>query len=514
MDTWSDVREAKIGRSFGVVAVATLAGAAFLVLHAAGRPLRLDDTHSTFHAFAGPGGVVESLRTDSHPPLYFLLLAAWMRVVGAGEAWLRVPSILFTLGAGLVLFRAAAVTGGPRAGWLVAALYAFNPVVTAQLHTVRPYALAGLIAAVSTVVWLSLALADGGGARRRWIVYVVTNVLGTITHYWFFFLLAGQGVGALLFARGRARLGLVSAIAASAVPFALLWTPVLLTQMQGAPTSWLEQPGGWWLLRSPVELLGGYDFRDAARVFYLLAVVVCVVRIRPWGYVRGRELDAALRDRRLGLLLAIPVVVLVLGFLLSQVRPIYHVRYTIVAIPAFSLLVAFVLARLGDRRLLPLLCLAFISAGAHRHLLDVRYELVHDNRAITHYLLDRYEPGDELVNVTLNYAPTVHYLRTLAPDRTVAQTVFPASVATHPGWRVPAAQLTDTLAVRTEASELATRLGAMGGRVWVLADHDQDKRYSRTLLDELERTLELTETIPMEGWWVSEIRLYTPPATP
>ena len=47
------------------------------------------------------------LRTENNPPLYFLLIRAWTRLVPLEEAWLRVPSALFSILTVWPLFPAA-----------------------------------------------------------------------------------------------------------------------------------------------------------------------------------------------------------------------------------------------------------------------------------------------------------------------------------------------------------------------------------------------------------------------
>jgi hypothetical protein len=498
---------------FRALAWAVIPSLAFLILFALGDPLAIDDTHSTYHAFGGVGDVVDSLRSDSHPPLYFMFLAVWMQIGGMSEVWLRLPSILFSAAAGLSLWIYGQRVGGGRLGLMFAVFYLFNPIVVAHFHTVRPYALAGLFATLSTIGYLRLA--DGGDSKgaSTWWAYVAANVLGTLTHYWFFFLLAGQGVGALLALRGRRVWTVLAGLAVSVVPFAVFWTPVFLEQSGGAPTSWMSRPGGWfWLTTIPVRLVGG-DL-TLALVVYGLAFAGFALRLgRRTGKSRGSDIGELLRDRRVWLLAAILLSVFGLAFAVSQIQPVYHLRYTIVATPAFAILLGLALEHLADRRLAALVPLSVIVGSlVIRDHGGFSYNPEQDSRAVSELLIEAYQEGDELLHVTLNYAPTLHYLRALEPDRVFAQTVFPARVARHPGWRDPEALSADSLRLRAEATELAARLATRPApsRVWVLADFQRDSSVTRLLIEQLETDFVLQRVVPVQGWWVSEVRLYEP----
>jgi hypothetical protein len=504
--------DGKVDRPFQVVALAMVGGFAFLAFHAVGRQLWMDDTHSTYHAFNGLGGVVPSLRTDSHPPLYFWFLSVWMGLGGSNEIWLRAPSIVFTLAAGAVLFRHAKSSDDPRLPWLYALFYLFNPVVVDQIQTVRPYPLLGLLAALSTVWYLGRAEREGEVSRASWLPYVAVNVLGTFTHYWFFFLLAGQAVGAALFVRGRAWRGVWVAIFVSSVPFFALWTSVLLDQTAGAPTSWLGRPGGFWLLSAPIQLLGGREFIVEARTFYAIVAVACILRLVPRPHLRpAKDFVDFVRDRRFGLLAAPPAVAMVLALLVSQITPIFLVRYTIVVAPAVAMLLGSALSRLGDRYIALVACGVFAGTSIHLRLEALERSIVKDSRAVTEYVLDRYQDGDAVVHITPSYAPTMHYLRALAPGRTLSQTVYPSEVAGHVGWRDAESMLADRPALRREAREVVESfLARPVSRVWFLADLELDSAMTTILREELEQEFTLVEAVPLEGWWVTEVQLYSP----
>jgi mannosyltransferase len=485
---------------------------AILLAYRVGRPLHIDDTHSTFHAFDGVWQVVEHLRTDSHPPLYFLLMALWMPVFGMGELALRIPSILFYLSTGVVLFVYGSKMEDQRAGLLVALIFLASPLAVYHAHTVRMYALLGLISALSTTLFLVVTKPDRPARRGEWAAYLAVNCLGTLTQYWFFFLLAGQATGALLFAHGNVRKKALGVVAVSVLPFAVLWSPVLLQQMQGTPTSWMEPPGGLWLLGAPLNLYGLGEQRMAAIVVYVGLAIVCGLRLgRPKPRLTSlKEVAGFLRLLDVRLLIVILTSMLVLGYAVSQITPVYHVRCLMAALPAFALLVGLALWRLGDRDLRLAFALAFVIGSGfvyYRALVDTP---ARDDRPAATYLIEHYQEGDEAVFITLAVGPLTHYLRALAPDRNFSTTVFPQEVAEHIGWRNVDEMLADRRSLELEADRAVEGWSTRSNlqHVWLFAGGDRVP--TRILVDELRRAFILDRKVNLRGHYYKEIQVYAP----
>ena len=94
------------------------------------------------------------LRVDGSPPLYYMLLSAWMDVFGDGPAETQGLSVAISLlsipgglWAGWSLF-------GRRAGLICAALCAVNPFLTAYAQETRMYALMLVLSLLATAAFL------------------------------------------------------------------------------------------------------------------------------------------------------------------------------------------------------------------------------------------------------------------------------------------------------------------------------------------------------------------------
>jgi len=111
----------------------------------------------------------ELLRTlataEPHPPLYPLLLKAWMRLAGTGELAVRMPSVW----AGTALVPVLAALGrtvGMRAAVTAALLTAFSPFLLWYATEARMYPLAVLFGAAA-FYWLARLLRRPSRASYR-----------------------------------------------------------------------------------------------------------------------------------------------------------------------------------------------------------------------------------------------------------------------------------------------------------------------------------------------------------
>ena len=81
-------------------------------------PLWLDEAQSVAIARRSLPGIIDALRADGAPPLYYFLLHAWMSVFGSDDVAVRSLSVLFALAAVAVL----ALVAGRSLGWQGSAL--------------------------------------------------------------------------------------------------------------------------------------------------------------------------------------------------------------------------------------------------------------------------------------------------------------------------------------------------------------------------------------------------------
>jgi len=122
---------------------------------------------------------------DTHPPLYYLLIHFWL-LLGDSEWWLRLLSVLFSVGAVAGLWAAGRALGGPRVGLIAAAMLALAAFELRFAQEARMYALLSCAVAISLSGLMPLlrrpdeALAPA--AARHWRRYVIGGVLAVYAH--------------------------------------------------------------------------------------------------------------------------------------------------------------------------------------------------------------------------------------------------------------------------------------------------------------------------------------------
>ncbi len=231
-----------------------------------------------YHAQQGPvWGVVGLLREDNAIPLYGLLLALWVRVMGSGEFVVRYLSVLLgTLAVPLILRLGALVARRPQGGWGAALAYATLPIYVYYTQEVRMYALVIPLAAAfawrawqlllrgqgvltyvmlgtcmmlahlyAGLLWVTVVLSGGlmlllkrflGSANKRPIATLAADISSARTWWRANIYLCCVALPIAVWALWRAR---IDATATSAIPPSTLrWILVLFGVGQYLPSPW------------------------------------------------------------------------------------------------------------------------------------------------------------------------------------------------------------------------------------------------------------------------------------
>jgi mannosyltransferase len=177
-------------------------------------------------------------------PLYFWLLHLWIDVFGDSEIAVHAMSVL----AGLLTIPVGAWLGwslwGRRAGFLAAALFAFNGFLTQYAEEARPYELMGLVGLLAAGAFVHAFVYR----RRRGFLpgFTVCLIVLAYTDYWGFFFWAGCAVALLVVWRRSAdRPGVLRdallAYGIAAVVF-LPWLPTMIHQIADSTSPWQYVP--------------------------------------------------------------------------------------------------------------------------------------------------------------------------------------------------------------------------------------------------------------------------------
>ena len=190
-----------------LVTVTGLAGRLLFLGH---QPLWRDEAFSAVVVQRPLGPMLDAIRSDSAPPLGYLvdhLVAS----VWSGPAALRLVSALAGAGAiplGAALGRRIA---GDRGGVVTALLCALTPALVLSARDARMYALATTLVMASTLL---LWRAVERPSRVRWAAYAVVTALALYTQYFAIFAVAAQVAAVFVVLRAGWRSTLSAALAA------------------------------------------------------------------------------------------------------------------------------------------------------------------------------------------------------------------------------------------------------------------------------------------------------------
>jgi hypothetical protein len=161
-------------------------------------------------------------KTESTPPLYYVLAWAWATVFGTSETALRSLSALFGTATVLVVYLAAKQLSSRRVALVATALVAFNPFLVWYSQEARSYALYTFLASVSFLFFVRFLRQPKSGFLWSW---AIASALALLSHYFAIFLIAPEAAWLAVSARRRrgpvfAAIALVAAIGLALIPLA------------------------------------------------------------------------------------------------------------------------------------------------------------------------------------------------------------------------------------------------------------------------------------------------------
>ncbi|MBM4428725.1 MAG: hypothetical protein FJ026_00065 [Chloroflexi bacterium] len=335
--------------------------------------LWLDETTSLIIARMGLSSVVAWAAGDIHPPLYYLLLHFWLGL-GDSEFVLRALSAVWgILTVGLV-YAVARELFDSRVALLSALLLAVSPLHVWYSQETRMYV---MVTALSLLSSYFLLLALQRKKAAYWLGHTVAATAALYTHYFALFAFLFQGLFALYWL-WRSRSPLWRQWLLAQVVVALLfspWVPILYHQVSTGGGGWVEKsvgkPSLYALVDTWLYFSMGLDSklypimlrRMAYLLFGLCALAALLSPLRcATGTLRrplrlhaspGRPAGQAYSEQDgMTFCLASAALPVITVWLLSQVKPMYSVRYLLPFFPAYCIWVASGIDRLGS----PLRC--------------------------------------------------------------------------------------------------------------------------------------------------------------
>jgi mannosyltransferase len=342
------------------------------------------------------GDIPDALRLDGSPPLYYLLLHAWMQVAGTSEEATRALSLACALLTVPAAWWAARVLFDARCGWVAAVLAATNPFLTEYAQEARMYALCALLATVACATFGRAILSDAPArARRPWAVGLAVTLAALMyTHNWALFLGAAFGLVWLYELRRapeRRDLLVTGGIAfGGALALYAPWIPITLYQAAHTGAPWSEPPIVLEFLGAPGVMVGQF-----AQVALLMAAGAGLTALWP-----PRRSPVA---RAAWALLAVGVLTVALAWVASQLSPAWANRYLAVALPPVLLAGAAGLGHAGRLGIAGLILAAALAAG------DTARDDKSNVRDVAEAVAPSLRPGDLVVSTQPEQVPVLSY---------------------------------------------------------------------------------------------------------
>ena len=375
--------------------IGLIAISAFIRTRAISGPFWIDEGLSVGIASHPFSEIFHALTEDGSPPLYYLLLHFWMEAFGRSEENTHVLSLLFALltipaalWAGWALF-------GRRAGYIAAALAAFNPFLVAYAQETRMYSFLALLCLLATACF---ALAFVRRQRVYLIPLAVLLAAIAYTHNWGLFFDAGCALAVILVWRWAPdRSGIIRdavlCFGAAAILF-LPWVPTLISQAQhtGAPWATRPKPKAW--LQVPGNLFGG----DLTSFVLLVGAALGLVAL----WQRRREPVG----RTLVTVFVVALAAVLLAWIASQISPAWSTRYQGVVLGPLLLFAA---AGLAYSRWLGIGVLLYLVVWWATVTPTPALQNKSDVDDVAAQLGPMLRPGDQVVSTQPEQIPVLYY---------------------------------------------------------------------------------------------------------
>jgi hypothetical protein len=393
------------GRILPTIGYAALLGTLVIFRLHSGSALWLDEALSVNISRLPLPQLFAALRQDGSPPLYYLLLHAWIAVFGTGDNAVRALSTVFSVLALPVAYLVGRRLGGRYTGLAATLVLAACPFAIRYATETRMYALVMLLALGGLLAVLRAL--ERPSLPRLAVVAAVAGLLA-LTHYWTFFLLAAGAIVLLIRAwRERWRgpsLRVLLAVPCGAVLF-VPWLPSFAFQARHTGTPWAPAPT-WHDAVNTLRLWAGPGWAGLT-----LALLLAALALWALPQPSAREM------------LRLSLGTLVLGLVVSRIQGAgYALRYSSPAVVVALLAPAIGAVRLAGRRgAVALVAVAglgiYVAAGTS--LLATRTQA----RATAALIEAHLGPGDVVVYCPDQLGPAVDRLLPAGTDGVVYPTM-------------------------------------------------------------------------------------------
>lgn len=253
---------------------------------------------------------------DFHPPLYYFFLRIWSLIFGISEISLRMPSVIFSLLTGYVVYKIVISISGKRNALWAALFFLFNPLIVYYSQEARMYMIATFFLSVATYYLLKL-LKSKKQKSADILLFNIATALSIFTFYGSVFMIAAFGLVLIL----KKRISIIPISFIGVGVALLILSPLLFLQYQNSQTllsiapnwrSLLGVANAKNLILIPLKFATGRISIEPKIVFFTVAGLWTL-------YVAVGVAVGSLKSRLFFTLLSVP---LALGFIFSLFTPL------------------------------------------------------------------------------------------------------------------------------------------------------------------------------------------------
>ena len=263
--------------------------------HCGSPSVNLDESFSLFHAQMPPAQIVGELVQGNNPPLWELLLHAWIGVFGVGEFSARFLPTLFSSLVVFFIHRIGMEHQGIRQATLASALFTLSNYHMVFAHEARVYPLLVLLTSASFYAF-QRNMRDPAQVRW-WVAWVASNLALLYSHYFGLFVLASQAL--LWLVNGKLRRNAMRQWLMCMCVLVVGYLPLMVVVVRRFCASASE---GTWIAPvrhlNPLKMVvttlsNGHALGYAILVLGVACIVVTIVRSAMPRYGKGVALLAA-----------------------------------------------------------------------------------------------------------------------------------------------------------------------------------------------------------------------------
>ncbi len=301
-------------------------GTLLRIYHLETESMTLDEVYSIRLSENSILGIINGLKTDAHPPLYFITLHYWMQLLGNEPLAVRSLSLLFGIISIGIVYRIANLISGPLTGIWSSIIFALSPFYIQYSQQTRGYTLLLLLVLMSFYFFLKMLFVSENSNKNA-IGYIIFTSAMLYTHNYAIFIFLSQIIYVIILYMKGQEPWKKWLIPISAVNMAyLLWLPIVYLQAFKVRENWNPKLNITWddAIGTMVTWSGSWQ---------LLILLLLFVVYGSWN-IKASPIKEKL------LLGVWCVVSIIPPMLISLVKPMYMDRYSVGSAAAFYILAA------------------------------------------------------------------------------------------------------------------------------------------------------------------------------